>query len=53
VSRGRQLRAERGGGAILDVILGFGVILVGAYLLYQVGLTFHALLFGAERFFGL
>jgi hypothetical protein len=33
-------------------MLGLAVIVVGAFLLYQVGLTFHTVLHGAERFFG-
>jgi hypothetical protein len=49
---GRGLRTSRRGGLLLDVVLVFGVILVGAFLLYGVGLTFHMLLHGAERFFG-
>jgi hypothetical protein len=33
-------------------VLGLAVVLVGAFLLYQAGLTFHTVLHGAERFFG-
>jgi len=37
---------------LLDAILALGMILVGAFVLYHAGLTFHSLLHGAERFFG-
>jgi hypothetical protein len=47
-----RLRGSRRGGVVLDLILGFGVVLVGSFLLFQLGLTFHSLLGGAERFFG-
>jgi hypothetical protein len=49
---GRGLRTNRRGGVVLDVVLVFGIILVGAFLLYHAGFTFHELLYGAERFFG-
>jgi hypothetical protein len=48
----RGLARARRGGMLLDAVLGFGVIVVGAFLLYHAGLTFHQLLNGAERFFG-
>jgi hypothetical protein len=50
---GRRLRRNIRGGVVLDLVLALGVILVGAYLLYDVGLTFHTILHGAERFFNL
>jgi hypothetical protein len=46
------LRRTLRGGVVLDVVLAFGLILVGAFLLYHLGLTFHTILLGAERFFG-
>ncbi len=49
---GRRLRKTNRGGVTLDLVLGVGVILVGAFLLYSAGLSFHTLLHGAERFFG-
>jgi hypothetical protein len=48
----RGLTRNRRGGVVLDLVVAFGVILVGAFFLYHVGLTFHALLHSAERFFG-
>jgi hypothetical protein len=53
MERDRRIRANGRGGVTLDLVLAFGVILVGAFLLYHVGVTFHTLLHGAERFFGL
>jgi hypothetical protein len=52
MSFARRLRTTRRGGVLLDVIVLFGVVLVGAFVLYGVGLTFHEILHGAERFFG-
>jgi hypothetical protein len=52
VNVSRRLRSSRSGGVVLDLILGFGIILVGAFVLYDVGLTFHTILHGAARFFG-
>lgn len=49
---GRGLRGTRRGGVVLDLILGFGILLVGAFLLYHVGITFHEILHGAKGFFG-
>jgi len=49
----RRLRTSHRGGIVLDLVLAFGVVLVGAFLLYGAGITFHSLLHGAERFFGL
>jgi hypothetical protein len=48
----RALRRTGRGGVVLDVILAFGIILVGAFLLFEMGLTFHQVIRGAERFFG-
>jgi hypothetical protein len=48
---GRRLRSSQRAGVVLDLIVGSGIVLVGAFLLYHVGLTFHEILHGAERFF--
>jgi len=48
----RRLRENRRGGLLFDAVVVLGVVLVGAYLLYGAGLTFHTLLHGAEHFFG-
>jgi hypothetical protein len=48
----RHLGRSRRGGVLLDAIVAFGIILIGAFLLSQAGLSFHQLLHGAERFFG-
>ena len=40
-------------GVLLDSVLAAGVVLVGAFVLYSVGITFGDLLHGAGRFFGL
>jgi hypothetical protein len=52
VQLGRGLRHASRGGVVLDLILGFGIVLVGAFFLYEAGFTFHGILHGAERFFG-
>jgi len=49
---GRGLRASSRGGVVLDVVVAMGLILAGAFLLVHLGITFHAILRGAERFFG-
>jgi|HubBroStandDraft_1064217.scaffolds.fasta_scaffold336920_2 hypothetical protein len=48
----RGVRINRRGGVVLDLILGIGIVLVGAFLLFDLGFTFHMILHGAERFFG-
>jgi hypothetical protein len=45
-------RMNQRGGVLLDLVLAAAVILVGAFALGHLGLTFHGLLHGAERFFG-
>jgi hypothetical protein len=40
------------GGVLLDLVLAAAFVLVGAFLLSQVGITFHAILHGAAHFFG-
>ena len=49
---GRGLRGDRRGGVLLDIVLALGLILIGAFLLNAMGLSFHSILHGAERFFG-
>jgi hypothetical protein len=49
---GRVFRNSCRGGVALDLILGMGIVLVGAFFLYEAGFTFHTILHGAERFFG-
>ena len=49
--RVRRIRNRRGG-VLLDGVLSVGVVLVGAFLLESVGITFADLLHGALRFFG-
>jgi hypothetical protein len=45
-------RMNQRGGVLLDLVLAAAVILGGAFALGHLGLTFHGLLHGAERFFG-
>jgi hypothetical protein len=40
------------GGVVLDLVLAVALILVGAYALDRVGLSFGELLLGARHFFG-
>lgn len=47
----RRFRARRGG-VLLDAVVALGVVLVGAYALAHLGLTFEEILRGAGRFFG-
>jgi hypothetical protein len=49
---GRGIHRARRGGVLLDAVLVVGVILIAAFLLNEVGLTFHEILHGAARFFG-
>lgn len=48
-----RLRGGARGGVVLDLVLAAGIVLIGAFLLYSLGLTFHQILYGAGRFFGL
>jgi hypothetical protein len=48
----RRLQRSRRGGVLLDLVLAVGLVLVGAFLLSELGITFHSILHGAERFFG-
>lgn len=40
-------------GVLLDAVVALGLVLVGAYALAHVGLTFGELVQGARSFFGL
>ncbi|HTT14527.1 MAG TPA: hypothetical protein VMG81_01945 [Thermoplasmata archaeon] len=51
--RAHRLRADRRAGVLLDLVLGVAFVIVGAFLLYAVGLTFGELLHGAAQFFGM
>ncbi len=46
----RRFRSERGG-VLLDAVLAVGIILLAAYGLAHVGLTFSQVLHGARYFF--
>jgi hypothetical protein len=48
----RRFRLSRRGGVLLDVVLSLALILVGAYALESIGITFHQILHGALHFFG-
>jgi hypothetical protein len=47
----RRMR-NRQGGVILDSVLSLGIVLVGAFCLESLGISFSELLHGALRFFG-
>ncbi len=49
--RGRRLNQR--GGVLLDLVLSFALVMVGAFALESIGITFAQLLHGATRFFGL
>jgi hypothetical protein len=49
----RRRRLDRRGGVILDLVLALGLVLLGAYGLETIGISFHEILHGALRFFGL
>jgi len=40
------------GGALLDGVLSLGIVLVGAFCLESLGISFSELVHGALRFFG-
>jgi len=48
----RRRPFNRRGGVLLDTVLSFGLVILGAYALNSMGLTFGELLHGALRFFG-
>lgn len=45
-------RLGQRGGVLLDVVLVLAIVLVGAFALESIGLSFREILHGAERFFG-
>jgi len=47
-----SFRQSHGAGVLLDLVLAAGIVLVGAFVLSSVGLTFGELVHGAGRFFG-
>jgi hypothetical protein len=47
-----RLRSTRAG-VVLDLVVAVGLILIGAFVLEAVGITWADLLSGAARFFGL
>ncbi|MGD0249387.1 MAG: hypothetical protein ABSB97_00615 [Thermoplasmata archaeon] len=49
---GRHRLGQRGG-VVLDLVLTLAVVIIGAFALESVGLSFGVLLHGALRFFGL
>ncbi|MGA8302777.1 MAG: hypothetical protein WA691_08595 [Thermoplasmata archaeon] len=49
----QRRRLNQRGGVLLDGVLAIAFVLVGAFALESVGITFHVLLHGASRFFGL
>jgi hypothetical protein len=49
----RSFRFGRRGGALLDTVLSLAFILIGAYALESIGISFGQILHGALRFFGL
>jgi hypothetical protein len=46
----RRIRSQRGG-VLLDAVLALGLLLVSAYALNRIGISFPELLAGAHRFF--
>jgi len=48
----RSHRLGQRGGVLLDLVLAFAFVIVGAYALESIGITFGQLLHGALRFFG-
>jgi len=40
------------GGVLLDAVVVLGLVLIGAWMLQSVGLSFGELVHGAARFFG-
>lgn len=47
-----RLRRNVRGGAILDLVVAFGLIALAAFVLVSFGISFHQLLHGVEKFFG-
>ncbi|HTT46114.1 MAG TPA: hypothetical protein VMH38_08930 [Thermoplasmata archaeon] len=51
--RRRTMKLDRRGGVVLDLIVGSALVLLGAFALASLGITFPEILRGASRFFGL
>ena len=47
------LRHSVRGGVVLDIIVGGALLLLGAFALAALGLSFHEVLHGAAHFFGI
>ncbi|MGC2290003.1 MAG: hypothetical protein WA688_09135 [Thermoplasmata archaeon] len=47
-----RFRKYRRAGVLLDAVLSLALILLGAYALESIGITFGQVLHGALRFFG-
>jgi hypothetical protein len=52
MSLGRS-RLNQRGGVLLDLVLAFALVMLGAFALNAVGISFREILHGASRFFGL
>ncbi len=46
-------RMNRRGGVLLDLVLAVGLILLVAFALFTLGITFGEILSGARHFFGI
>jgi hypothetical protein len=49
----RSLRRSTRGGVVLDLVIAFGIILLAAFALESLGISFAELLQDAGHFFGL
>jgi hypothetical protein len=49
----RRSRFNRRGGVLLDAVIALGLVILGAYALDMLGLSFREILHGALHFFGL
>jgi hypothetical protein len=47
-----HLRRSRRGGVVLDLVVAAALILLGAFALAHLGISFGELVSGARRFFG-
>jgi len=50
--RRKNLRRNRIGGVLLDLVIGTALVMLGAFALASLGITFPEILHGASRFFG-
>jgi hypothetical protein len=48
-----RLGRNRRAGVLLDAVVGFGLVLLGAFALDALGLSFREIVGGAAHFFGL